>query len=237
MALAAIVLLPQFAFAHEHQVFMINGKYYQFTVGSLNEPIAVDDKTGVDLKVELVSAEQRTEKHDNSMAHMEEKFLPVIDLDKTLEVELQAGTRKKIIKLTPVWNNPGTYKANFISTLKTTYHYRFFGTINNTSVDLLFTCSTGETGASKEEMIKTVISDNVERISKTGAFGCPVVKGDLGFPLSAPALNDLNVATENALAQAITAGQSARSFGGAGIAIGLLGLIVGGVALIKVKRI
>lgn len=236
MMLTAVAMLPQFAFAHEHQVFMINSKYYQFTVGLLNEPVAVDDKTGVDLRVELVTQEHAMEKHNDSMPHTEEKFPPVTSLDKALQVELQAGTAKKIFSLKPAYNDPGAYKANFIPTLQTTYHYRFFGMIDNTPVSVMFTCSTGETGALKEDTGKITISDKVDRISKVGAFGCPVAKGDLGFPLSAPALNDLNTATENALTQAVSVGQSARSFGGAGIAIGLLGLVMAGIALVKAKR-
>lgn len=234
--LFGVVFLPQFVFAHERQVFMIDGKYYQFIVGSLNEPIAVDDKTGVDLRVELVTQEHVMEKNNDTMPHAEEKFPPVTGLDKTLHVELQAGAAKKILSLKPAYNDQGAYKANFIPTLQTTYYYRFFGTINNTPVDLLFTCSTGETGAPKEDMGKIAISDKVERMSKAGAFSCPVAKGDLGFPVSAPALNDLNAAIEHALRQAVIAGQSARSFGSAGIAIGFLGLIVAGMALIRSKR-
>jgi hypothetical protein len=38
----------QFAFAHQRQLFMIGDKDYLFVVGSINEPLYVDDKSGVE---------------------------------------------------------------------------------------------------------------------------------------------------------------------------------------------
>ena len=43
--------LYQNAYAHQRQLFTIGNDDYLFVVGSLNEPIFVDDKTGVDLAV------------------------------------------------------------------------------------------------------------------------------------------------------------------------------------------
>ena len=47
-----IAAVPQLASAHAHNEFQIGGKTYHILVGSLNEPVAVDDKTAVDLRVE-----------------------------------------------------------------------------------------------------------------------------------------------------------------------------------------
>jgi len=65
LLLIAVLLMPV-AFAHEHQIYEINGKIYEFTMGSLNEPVAVDDKTGVDLRINL---ESEHDEHEEEMAH------------------------------------------------------------------------------------------------------------------------------------------------------------------------
>ena len=88
IALAALLGAPLLASAHEHQEFKIGTKYYQFTVGSLNEPVAVDDKTGVDLRVNQISAP--ISGHDETMQKAE-PGTPVTGLESTLKVELIAG--------------------------------------------------------------------------------------------------------------------------------------------------
>ena len=56
LALAALlvsfvpVTMPQ-AFAHQRQLYTIGNQDYLIVIGSLNEPIFVDDKSGVDLRV------------------------------------------------------------------------------------------------------------------------------------------------------------------------------------------
>ena len=46
--LVSSFLLHQNAYAHQRQLFTIGNTDYLFVVGSLNEPIFVDDKSGVD---------------------------------------------------------------------------------------------------------------------------------------------------------------------------------------------
>ena len=55
LALAALVsfvpvTMPQ-AFAHQRQLYTIGNQDYLIVIGSLNEPIFVDDKSGVELRV------------------------------------------------------------------------------------------------------------------------------------------------------------------------------------------
>ncbi len=45
----SIVFQPQFAFAHEKQLVSINEKPYLFVVGSIGEPVYINDKSGVEL--------------------------------------------------------------------------------------------------------------------------------------------------------------------------------------------
>ena len=44
------VTMPQ-AFAHQRQLYTIGNQDYLIAIGSLNEPIFVDDKSGVDLRL------------------------------------------------------------------------------------------------------------------------------------------------------------------------------------------
>src|SRR3989338_7123072 len=98
IALAAILALtinPLPASAHGHTSFEIKGKIYSFTIGSLNEPIAVDDKTGLDLRVVSMAH------HDASEG--EHAGAPVEGLDKTLQLELIAGDKKKTLSISPAF--------------------------------------------------------------------------------------------------------------------------------------
>ena len=124
------------ASAHERDTFKIGDKYYVFTVGSLNEPFVVDNTSGVDLRVaQLAGPPAAGSAKQNSTA--------VTGLEQTLKVELAAGDKKETLTFDPSDEAPGSYAANFIPTVQTTYSYRIFGTFNKTPVDLTFTCVPG----------------------------------------------------------------------------------------------
>lgn len=161
--IALTLALPFMVSAHEHQAFEIGGATYEFTVGSLNEPIAVDDKTGVDLRVERNGA-------------------PLAGLETALKVELIAGDKKKTLDLSPVYNTPGAYKAAFFPTVQTTYAYRVFGELEKTPVDLTFTCTPAGHARAEEDTARVEVSNGVTRVLKSGGFGCPTAKAELGFP-------------------------------------------------------
>ncbi|MEX0917835.1 MAG: hypothetical protein WDZ93_01640 [Candidatus Paceibacterota bacterium] len=175
-AVMLLVAIPFAASAHETQRFIINGTEYQFVVGSLNEPIVVDDKTGVDLRVARYT-ETATGDHGHGDA------LPAVTgLEETLEVELQAGDATKTLALSPVYNSPGAYKAPFFPTVATTYTYRVFGTLEGTPIDLSFTCSAAGHTEAEEDTSSVEMGENVTRTFKSGAFSCPLPKADMGFP-------------------------------------------------------
>ena len=67
---------------------------------------------------------------------------PLLKIWKTLKVEVSVGPKKKVFDLEPVFRDPGHCNAPFFSTIQTTYQYRLTGIINNTPVDLPFTCTT-----------------------------------------------------------------------------------------------
>lgn len=208
--LLAAVLLPTTASAHQQAVFNIGGTEYRFVVGSLNEPIAVDDKTGVDLRVSLVGHEAMgaNDHHAEGGA--------VAGLEKDIKVELLAGEAKKTLDLSPVYNTPGSYKAMFVPTLATTISYRFFGTLHGTPIDLTFTCrAEGEDAANEGEK---EIAEGVTQVSKTGGFGCPQKKESLGFPEESASV----VALTDAAGSASTKGSWALGLSVAALILGAL---------------
>lgn len=177
VALAAVLaFVPVLVSAHEHQQFEIGHQVYEFGIGSLNEPLVVDDKSGVELSVSMVGHEEMAANDHHAEGGA------VVGLEETLQVELIAGSQKKILPLSPIYGEPGSYKAPFYPTVATTLSYRVFGELNGTPVDLLFTCSPAGHAAAEDDTTEVEVSEGVTRILKSGAFGCPVEKEVMGFP-------------------------------------------------------
>lgn len=216
-----LLLAPTLAAAHETQQFRIGDKEYSFVIGSLNEPVTVDDKTGVDLTVSLVGAEEAHDDHEAGATDDHAAAAPVMGLEATLKVELQAGDAKKELPLTTQYGKPGSYKAVFFPTVQTTYTYRLFGTIEDQAIDLSFTCNPAGHPATPEDTAEVEVSENVTRTLKKGAFGCPAAKADLGFPEPAATMVELKDAS----------GSDVDPLSVAGVVLGGLGLIIGGIAL------
>ncbi|MCE9549281.1 hypothetical protein K8Q98_02680 [Candidatus Nomurabacteria bacterium] len=224
--LLTALLSPNYASAHGHTSFEINEKVYSFTIGSLNEPVSVDDKTGLDMRVMSMSH------HAHEMANKsggEHAGTPVLGLDKTLKVELIAGDKKKILDISPAYNEPGAYRAYFIPTVQTTFSYRVFGTIDNVPFDYTFTCNPAGHPQTDEDTREVEISKGVTRIEAGASFGCPVARADLGFPEPSMTTYELDTKASDAKSTANTA----RIFGIVGIVFGVLGLTSG--ALMKKK--
>jgi len=238
LAMVALLLMasPQSALAHETHIYKIGNQAYQFTVGSLNEPITVDDKTGVDLSV--IKAPIPGEHEEEADHH---KTAGAVEgLDKTLKVEVIAGDKKKVFELVPVHGQPGAYKTTFYPTIQTTLAYRFFGTLNNVPIDLTFTCNPAGHPISEEDKTQVKISDKVTRLLKKGAFGCPVAKADMGFPEQSASVYDLankDASLERAVAKAQADAQSSRSLGIIGIVVGILGFLAGAGAWMKGRKV
>lgn len=209
-ALVAVLgFAPALASAHEHQRFEIGGQMYEFTVGSLNEPLVVDDKSGVDLRVAMVGHEDMggNDHHAEGGA--------VTGLEETLKVELIAGEAKKVMELSPVYDTAGAYKALFYPTVATTLSYRVFGTMNNTPVDLTFTCNPAGHAVAADDTTEVEISEGVTRHLKSGSFGCPVEKEAMGFPEDSASVLELaeNSDGANGMATAALAGSALALLG------------------------
>jgi hypothetical protein len=189
MLLCGILATPFTASAHERHVFEIKGRQYEVVVGSLGEPLVVDDKSGVDLRVSTLPGNK-----------------PVEGLQETLKVELIAGDKKKELPFETVYGTAGAYKAPFFPTVATTLSYRVFGTIEDTPFNVTFTCQSGGHSQATEDTSRTAISDGVVRTLKTGSFGCPEPKPELGFPEESVELRTLSAdGPRNGLATAAIA--------------------------------
>jgi len=227
VATICTLALVQAVAAHENQTFRIGKQVYKLTVGSLNEPVAVDDKTGLDFKVEMEPGPGA-------------KAGPVAGLEKTLKVEVAAGGKKKEFNLQSSFGTPGTYKTSFYPTVQTTLSYRIFGTIDDVPVNFTFTCSPAGHARVPEDTTEVKVSDQVTRLSKRGSFGCPVSKSEVGFPEAASSAFELQTkitSMESALAGAQSQAGTARLLGVAGLVAGLAGLGIGMAAWKNGKKV
>ena len=218
---ALFALLPLVASAHEHGTYQIGKHYYQIVIGSLNEPVAVDDKTGVDLTVSKCFNASCIAKMSPDGDMDGPAGTPVIGLDQSLKVELQAGGQSKQMALKPQYGKPGAYTAGFYPTVATSFSYHFTGTIDGTPVDLTYSCLP-EGGKAADVKTPTKLSDGVTQMTLAGGFGCPLVKESLGFPEMSVSVAALSVAAG-----------SAKTFAVIGIVLSILALIVAGYGAMK----
>lgn len=173
LLLASLMLwTPPPAYAHTTALIEINGKDYVWVIGSLNEPLFVDDKTGVQLFVSLSDP-------NDPLNRGAPNTIPVEGLQDSLQVEIKAGGESLILDLEPAFRSPGEYHAPFYATVATTLTYRFFGTIDETPVDIEF-MSGGAHDAAGEEVVQ--LSEGVVSKAERGAFNTPQPRDELGFP-------------------------------------------------------
>jgi hypothetical protein len=176
-ALLIFSIISQIAFAHQRALFNIGGKDYLFVIGSQNEPVFIDDKSGVELFAYTPDPKDPMNSRANGTT-------PIENLEKALKVEVSAGPKKKVFDFEPAFRDPGHYNAPYYPTVQTTYQYRLTGTINNTPVELPFTCTTGPAEGQTGDNSTVKISNGVERKSMAGGFGCPKSRSNVAFPES-----------------------------------------------------
>ncbi len=193
----ALLALPLIASAHQVATYQIGNANYQIVVGSLNEPMIVDDKSGVDLTVNkcFTASCSPTRGDDGDMDGPAGE--PVTGLDQTLKVTLIAGGQKKTLSLSPQFGKAGAYSATFFPTVATTMSYEFTGTIDNTPVDLTFTCLPEGTPKAPLDSTRKELGNGVTQTSISGGFGCALAKTDLGFPEQSATLHDIAQSAKN----------------------------------------
>ncbi|MDQ2684922.1 MAG: hypothetical protein M3Y25_03640 [Thermoproteota archaeon] len=164
----------QMSDAHQRALYNINGQDYLFVIGSLNEPVSVDDKTGVDFKATYPDPANPTDSRANNTQ-------PVTGLEETLKVEILAGDKNLTSNLEPSFGELGSYESeSFYPTVPTTFDYRIYGNINGTAFDVTFSCNPAGGEAAQSDNSTVQISEGVERKALLGGFGCPEER--VGFP-------------------------------------------------------
>jgi hypothetical protein len=162
------------ASAHESRLYSIGNQDYWITVGSIGEPVYVDDKSGAEAFISKADPTNPLDSNANGTKMVE-------GLEKTLKFEISAGDKKKVFEIEPAFNESGHYEAVFYPTVETTYNYRLFGTINNVTLSLDFQCQTAE-GEGKQDNSTKQISDGVTQKAQRGGFGCITSRTDVAFP-------------------------------------------------------
>jgi hypothetical protein len=173
--------------AHQHR----HVGDYEFVVGFLNEPAINEEPNGLDLRVSKVQGDQAT---------------PVEGAEKTLKAEVTAGGQTMRLTISPVFNKPVSYKANFIQTAEGDYTFHVFGTIDGQPVDEKFTSS------------PTTFAEVQSRTALT-------------FPNKVESVGTVATTAANASAAA----DRPKMYGLAGLGVGVLGLIVGIAALMSAR--
>ncbi|MGA8105455.1 MAG: hypothetical protein WB815_02280 [Nitrososphaeraceae archaeon] len=176
LLLSSSCILQNVAFAHQRQLFTIGDKDYLFVVGSLGEPLYIDQKSGVDFSAFWPDPSDPVNSRANGSK-------PIEGLENMLKVEVVAGDKNKTFDFEPAFMNPGHYEAPFFPTVETTYNYTLFGVINGTNFRATWTCSpAGGEGTLISNNSTVEISPNVTRKSMMGSFGCPQSLSEAGFP-------------------------------------------------------
>ena len=149
---------------------------------------------------------------------------PVVDLGDTLQVEVTSGTEKRALTLEPhfevgEFGEPGDYRAFLIPTAPGNYTFRFFGTIKGVRVNLSLT-----SGATTFSPVEN--ADQAQFPQRVPAGSEIAGRLDRELPR-------IEARIAAARKEANDDASSARTFGVAGVAVGALGLLTGGVALTR----
>ena len=190
MAIAAFLLFSMsgkgMVYAHQKQLYTIGDNKYLFVAGFLNEPVYVDDKSGVALYV-------YTPDPKDPMSTDSNLTKPVEGLQDSLKAEISAGAKTKVLDLEPDEEQPGYYTASFIPDVETTYKFRFFGNLSNIPVSIEYSCSPG--AVSEDTVVSNStekISDSVTRNGVIGGYECPAPRSEGAFPETIMSNVDVN---------------------------------------------
>ena len=158
---------------HERRLYTIGDQDYLFVVGSINEPVFVDDRSGVEVSASWPDPADPMNSQANGTK-------PVEGL--TLKADVSAGGKNMTLDLEPAFRDPGHYDAVFYPTVPTTYSYTVYGDINGTAFRDTFTCSPAGESEPAQDNSTVAVSDGVTRIGKSGGFGCIESRADVSFP-------------------------------------------------------
>jgi hypothetical protein len=163
----------QIVSAHERRLYTIGDQDYLFVVGSINEPVFVDDRSGVEVSASWPDPADPMNSQANGTK-------PIEGL--TLKTDVTAGGKNMTLDLEPAFRDPGHYEATFYPTVPTTYSYTVYGDINGTAFRDTFTCSPAGESEPAQDNSTVAVSDGVTRIGQSGGFGCIESRADVSFP-------------------------------------------------------
>jgi hypothetical protein len=175
LAVMTMLISGQSAFAHQRQLLTIGGKPYLLVAGSVNEPVYIGDKSGVELFAYTPDPKDPLNDKANDTK-------PVSGLEKTLKVQVSAGPKNKTLDFDPDDDNPAHYTATFFPSAQTTYTYTIIGTINNMPVHISYTCVPGAGDDTPGNNNKVTLSNGVIRDATAGGFPCPLSREDVTIP-------------------------------------------------------
>jgi hypothetical protein len=175
VAAALLFSVAPRAFAHERQFLTIDKKPYLLVVGSVNEPVYVGDKSGVELFA--YTPDPKDPLNDESKLAK-----PVTGLEKTVRVEVSAGPKNMTLDFDPDDSNPAHYTADFFPSAQTTYTYTLTGTINNAPIHIAYTCVPGAGDDTPGNNTKATLSSGVIREGIAGGFACPLPRDEVTIP-------------------------------------------------------
>jgi hypothetical protein len=211
LAALSLLLVSQVPGASAHERRTVAGKY-TFVVGFINEPALLEEPNGIDLRI--------TNAQTND---------PVEGVEKTLKADIIVGGQTKTAELRARFGMKGAYTADLIPTKTGTWTFRFYGTVEGASVDERFESGPGRFN---DVQPKSDLQFPAKQPS-IGELAQQVQKGGQPAEAAAQPAGASPADVQHALDKATSARNTAVGFGIAGIAVGVLGVLLAAYALIS----
>ncbi len=201
---------PEHGAARERR-FLLNDRF-ELEVGFLHEPSYESEPSGLFLRVIDYQAPTPTPTPEDGVT-------PTPDPNSTpppeptpgpvteFKAEVKYGDQTKPLNLVQDPDDPTIYRSEFVPTLPGDYVFRIFGTLDG-------------------------VEFSEEFRSSPNTFPGVIATGNMQFPAQVPVDQGLL----DAMAEANERTDRARTFGVVGIALGVLGLLAGGVSVVMARR-
>lgn len=203
-------VLPERGDARERR-FLLNDRF-EFEVGFLHEPPYEGEPNGLFLRVIDYQAPTPTPTPDDGVTptpdpNATEAPEPTPGPVTEFRAEVIHGNQTKPLNLVQDPDDPTIYRSEFVPTQPGDYTFRIFGTLDG-------------------------VEFSEEFRSSPNTFPGVIPTGNMQFPAQVPAGQGLL----DALAEAEERTERARTFGVVGIALGVLGLLAGGISVVLARR-
>ncbi|GCE26755.1 hypothetical protein KDA_22390 [Dictyobacter alpinus] len=188
---------------------------YTFLVGFMEVPAYKDAKNGLSLTICDGTECKYTVKDGSSVLSN-----PVEGAEKNLKAEVTTGNTSPLtLPIESHESNPGKYTSYFLPSTTGAYTFHIFGNIDNQKIDEKFSSSPNTFG-------------DVQSINQY-----PPQQASSAAQSKESATNAINIASlQSQVKDVEDTANSARTMGIAGTVAGLLGLLTGGIALLRRPR-